>query len=404
MFQGNVGESYSRDAVQRMLDVPLNKRGGNWDTGYTEWDGQFFIFCNINVAGRTGHDYSNHWDGSDLVWQAKNGTTVHQPQMRRLLSGRMAAHIFHRQQDRTPFTYAGIGHLVHYESTSPVTVRWSFGTPKAVANAKDVLREVLIDRGFVLETAGKKTQKATLGELVAYIKVDSDAYPLVVGPEWVDWLTDFELAGAERPGNRFFYHNSTMRAFPRKVHTGTEAIPFGLDFNFTSRLVFQRFLNVLLDTPKPVAEDGAGGDLEAADIDPRTETETTRAARLKQSKFRRDLLDRHNGRCVLTQIDMPELLRASHIKPWAKSSHKERVDPENGLLLAVHLDGLFDKGLISFDENGKILISEAVTPLARTALGLKTEWHLEATGPMQSEYMRYHRTQVFVEAAAIAKS
>ncbi|WP_327205830.1 DUF3427 domain-containing protein [Rhizobium beringeri] len=402
MFQGIVGEKYSREDVQSMLDVPPDKRGGNWDTGYTEWDGQFFIFCNVNVAGRTGHDYSNHWDGSKLVWQAKNGTNIRQPQMQRLLSGRMPVHVFHRHQDRAPFTYAGVGQPLRHENTSPVSVRWSFETQKRVADRRNVLREVLTERGFVLEAPRTKTQRAARGDLVTYLKIDSDAYPLVLGPEWVDWLTDFELAGAERPANRLFYHNSTMRAFPRKVHTGTDAIPFGIDFRFPSREVFQRFLDVLLDTPTPIAEGNADGRLETVDVDPRTETETTRAARLKQSKFRRDLLDRHNGKCMITRIDMPDLLRASHIKPWARSTGKERIDPENGLLLAVHLDGLFDKGLISFDMSGRILISEKVSPVTRAALGLNPEWHLEEMGQAQSDYMSYHRTKVFVDAAATA--
>lgn len=401
MFKGIVGKQYSRDDVQRMLGVPPNKQGGNWDTGYTEWDGQFFIFCNINVAGRTGHDYSNHWDGSELIWQAKNGTTVHQPQIRKLLSGSMPAHIFHRQRDRMPFTYAGVGYPRKHEATSPVTVRWSFKAQQS-SDPKDVLREMLLAQGFKLSAPGTKTQKATLGELAVYIKIESDAYPLVVGPEWVDWLTYFELAGAERPRNRLFYHNSTMRAYPKKLHTGADPIPFGLDFAFGSRLALQRFLQVLLNTPRPMINEPESGQSDVADVDPRTETETTRAARLKQSKFRSDLLKLHDGKCVLTRIDMPDLLRASHIKPWARSSHKERVDPDNGLLLAIHLDGLFDKGLISFDETGKLLISEKVTAATRLALGIDAKWRIKMTSDRQAEYMRYHRTNQFIDASEAA--
>jgi putative restriction endonuclease len=400
MFNGVVGKQYGRADVQRMLAVPLDKQGGNWDTGYTEWDGQLFIFCNINVAGRTGHDYSNRWEGSELIWQAKNGTTVHQPQMKRLLGGSMPTHIFYRQQDRMPFTYAGVARPRKYDATSPVTVHWSFKS-RVAADPKDDLREVLTDRGFELSAPTKKTQKATLRDLVVYIKIENDAFPLVVGPEWVDWLTDFELAGAQRPRDRLYYHNSTMRAFPQKVHTGTDPIPFGLDFRFSSKQALQRFLDVLLGTPKPFNSEPDAGHQDVADVDPRTETETTRAARLKQSKFRSDLLKRHKGRCLLTEIDMPDLLRASHIKPWAKSSHKERVDPDNGLLLAVHLDGLFDKGLISFDESGKILISEKVTPVTRLALSLDAGWQLKISGGQQAEYLRYHRAHRFADASNV---
>ncbi|MBV2184662.1 MAG: HNH endonuclease, partial [Rhizobium sp.] len=315
---------------------------------------------------------------------------------RAMVPARSSCHAFScsrhlsRSQAETPLIPA-------VQISRATSIRWSF---KSGVNSdpKDALREVLTSRGFKLDAPGKKTQKATFDDLVIYIKIETDAWPLVVGPEWVDWLTDFELIGAERPRNRLFYHNSTMRAYPKKVHTGTRPIPFGLDFGFRSSLAFERFLDVLQDTPKPFNNEPDAGHSDVADVDPRTETETSRAARLKQSKFRSDLLKRHNGRCVLTQIDMPDLLRASHIKPWAKSSHKERVDPDNGLLLAVHLDGLFDKGLISFDENGKILISERVTPTTRRAFSIDAEWHIEMSGSRQAEYLRYHRTRQFADA------
>jgi hypothetical protein len=54
MFQ--VGEKYTRAEVQDALNVPEDRRGGDWDTGYTSYDGQIYVFCNVGTAGRTGHD------------------------------------------------------------------------------------------------------------------------------------------------------------------------------------------------------------------------------------------------------------------------------------------------------------------------------------------------------------
>jgi hypothetical protein len=55
---------------------------------------------------------------------------------------------------------------------------------------------------------------------------------------------------------------------------------------------------------------------------------------------------------------MRDVLRASHIKPWKKSSNDERLDPENGLLLLANIDILFEKGFVSFDDDGCMLVSK----------------------------------------------
>lgn len=79
--------------------------------------------------------------------------------------------------------------------------------------------------------------------------------------------------------------------------------------------------------------------------------------RIGQDYFRNEVIKACNGRCVVTEVEDTNLLIASHIKPWALSSDDEKMDGNNGLLLAPHLDKLFDKGLITFSENGKIIIS-----------------------------------------------
>ncbi|MFJ5357445.1 HNH endonuclease [Pectobacterium sp. CHL-2024] len=78
-------------------------------------------------------------------------------------------------------------------------------------------------------------------------------------------------------------------------------------------------------------------------------------ARLGQGSFRREVLTKY-PKCPITGVSMPELLRASHIKPWRKSDPKERLDPYNGIMLSPHVDVLFDKGYISFSDDGSILI------------------------------------------------
>ena len=64
----------------------------------------------------------------------------------------------------------------------------------------------------------------------------------------------------------------------------------------------------------------------------------------------------------MTRVDRPEHLRASHCKPWRDASNEERLDGDNGLLLTPTIDHLFDRGFISFESNGRLLIS----PVAHT--------------------------------------
>ena len=79
--------------------------------------------------------------------------------------------------------------------------------------------------------------------------------------------------------------------------------------------------------------------------------------RVNQSVFRQLVLANYGSKCALTGIDMKELLVASHIIPWA-ANERERLNPENGICLSALFDRAFDKGLISFQDNGKVIFSQ----------------------------------------------
>jgi hypothetical protein len=106
-------------------------------------------------------------------------------------------------------------------------------------------------------------------------------------------------------------------------------------------------------------------------------------ARVGQGKFRADVM-RLWGRgekCPLTEIDVPELLIASHIKPWRDCDDSERLDPHNGILLAAHADKLFDRYLMSFkfaDSAFRCVLNPRVTAVAN-ALGIQKGRALDAT-------------------------
>ena len=92
-------------------------------------------------------------------------------------------------------------------------------------------------------------------------------------------------------------------------------------------------------------------------------------ARLGQGQFRQDLLSVFGGCCAVTGLSEPRLLRASHIKPWCVSSNAERLDPDNGVLLAAGIDAAFDAGFVGFDQTGALLVNPKINPQDLTHLG-----------------------------------
>lgn len=93
--------------------------------------------------------------------------------------------------------------------------------------------------------------------------------------------------------------------------------------------------------------------------------------------------------------NIPAVLRASHIKPWNKSSDRERLDSSNGLLLVATFDALFDKGLISFSDNGAMIISSKVGAEDVAALRLRGRLRKVLTQDQKS-YLAFHRKHVFI--------
>ena len=117
--------------------------------------------------------------------------------------------------------------------------------------------------------------------------------------------------------------------------------------------------------------------------------------RINQGFFRAGLLRRY-GKCCLCGVDNPSLLRASHIKPWAKCEPEEEVDLNNGLLLCPNHDSLFDQGYISFDDDGSILISNQINDNNRMFMNVRDNMRIRMTDG-NSGYMAFHREHIYKE-------
>jgi 5-methylcytosine-specific restriction protein A len=149
-----LAEQYSRSSIFKVLKLNPEPKGGNWFTGYVEHEGNFFIFCNIGVGGRTGHDYPNHFDGDRLVWFGKGPSKLESGLIQRLLKPQSNIYIFYRFDDRDLFTFAGTGRPHEVFNTAPVKVVWDFSPLRTPFDGTEHPTSQ-IDLGSVVEGAAK---------------------------------------------------------------------------------------------------------------------------------------------------------------------------------------------------------------------------------------------------------
>lgn len=127
-----------------------------------------------------------------------------------------------------------------------------------------------------------------------------------------------------------------------------------------------------------------------------TEEELLCRVRVAQSIYRRGLENLWGGCCAVTGVSVRELLRASHAKPWAEcATGTERISPYNGFLLVANLDALFDKFLISFDDDGIILISSTIPEKEWELIGISKSMRLRFVKPDHLPYLRWHQSKFF---------
>lgn len=133
---------------------------------------------------------------------------------------------------------------------------------------------------------------------------------------------------------------------------------------------------------------------------PETEREAVILARRGQGRFKEEVM-RIERRCRITGVDRIEHLRASHIRPWRDcADYRQRLDGSNGLLLTPSIDHLFDRGFISFESNGELLVSPVAHRDSLRRMGVETDAVVRVGefNSAQKNYLDYHREQVFLQA------
>lgn len=145
-------------------------------------------------------------------------------------------------------------------------------------------------------------------------------------------------------------------------------------------------------------------DLEEVDLNKYRNTETSRPVRVRlvQHFFRKTVLSGYHYSCAICSINYPALLNASHIIPWSKDAAR-RVDPKNGMALCALHDRAFDRGLITFDEKYKIVVSKQLftkKPSDLHRIGLLeiagTKINLPERFKPDPLAIQYHREHIFV--------
>jgi predicted restriction endonuclease len=121
-------------------------------------------------------------------------------------------------------------------------------------------------------------------------------------------------------------------------------------------------------------------------------------ARIRQSKFRKAVLDNFNNTCCISGIKECDLLVASHIIPWANNK-ETRLGPTNGLCLSVLYDKLFDKGYFTINDNLEIQIvkndfGSLSEPLKQILLSINGQKISTPVKAIKTEYLKYHRENI----------
>lgn len=166
-----------------------------------------------------------------------------------------------------------------------------------------------------------------------------------------------------------------------------------------TNLIGPDYNSALVKLRKEVVNQDSVDDQHEANITGRTDIGATTKdqlvkARRGQGIFKANVRLNEKG-CRITGVTDPAHLRASHIKPWRDSNDEEKLHGCNGLLLSPHIDHLFDKGMISFSDDGTILISPLLDHLIIEKWCIDTKSNVGQFSTAQAVFLSHHRQAVF---------
>jgi hypothetical protein len=231
-----------------------------------------------------------------------------------------------------------------------------------------------------------------------------------VGDQWSNegWLVPVEFEVAEQPVRPKDYieelapHLADKYAPLQANGNGNQGVYLAeISEDFTEVLLGKMGLSIAaIGAAEPIddAEDLADEKAEEA-VQGRTDIGETQKQQLVQARRGQGVFKANvrlnEKRCRVTGVTNPHFLIASHIKPWRDCSDQEKLNGCNGLLLSPHIDRLFDRGLISFEDDGTILKSPHLPYAVWTAWGLDGVTGVGNFNPEQCAFLAVHRTSIY---------
>jgi len=210
--------------------------------------------------------------------------------------------------------------------------------------------------------------------------------------------SDHRLANASRNGEEIHLFYRTRHHSPFTYHG--RIIPVGWTSRSDKPSEFRFLIPEAASPPSAitqVAEDHAADYeiLSQAGLNSIDKVVTTKSRGIAQRVFRGNLLKLWQGSCAVTGVQEAKVLRSSHIKPWSAATPHEKVDHFNGLLLVPNIDALFNEGLISFNADGGISLSNRFRKDDQRRMHIGDDTHLRHLFTETLPYLEYHRQVVF---------
>jgi hypothetical protein len=163
----------------------------------------------------------------------------------------------------------------------------------------------------------------------------------------------------------------------------------GIKFFFARKGAYIPVQPTLFDQPSLVAEPQSVYEK----IPNETERKGLVTSRVGQGAYRKRIIHRWEYKCAVNGFDKLNILIASHIVPWADSNDMERLDVDNGLLLSPNYDALFDRHLISFENSGKIILSDSIEEQAYQRIGVTGDEKIQNLSQFNFNYLERHRVR-----------
>lgn len=202
-------------------------------------------------------------------------------------------------------------------------------------------------------------------------------------------------------GKRVFLFESEQKGFVKficeveffdadyfETHDTTGATRLGIKFFFKRKGAYVPVQPALFDQPNIAADPHVIYEKSEPNF---TERKGLVTSRVGQGAYRKRIIHRWEYKCAVTGFDKLNVLIASHILPWAEADDNQRHDVHNGILLSPTYDALFDKHLITFENTGKIILSDSIETQAYQKIGVTGNEKIQNLSQYNFDYLEKHR-------------